>query len=175
MFGIFGRSKYKEYQKEIMKHVDTLLFLYPRGLDKLRTDYPGIESAIQSNFKANTRECNTALYIAASVLADLIKPIKQEDRDEILQQLREFDYETFRAFLRDIMTKGDSTIQLDKNLTFGAQLFATAFMVSDDWVMSSMISKDDHMLLMSEIAGSLQGHSDSERMVQRLERALTGH
>src|SRR5258708_6358817 len=68
---VFGFYKYWKYKQKVRAALYALLLLYPKGVKAILRDYPGINSAIRSNFKEETPPDKAAIFIAGFVLADV--------------------------------------------------------------------------------------------------------
>jgi hypothetical protein len=102
MFDFLTRRKYKN---QVLGSLHSLLYLYPRGRDKIIKDYPGIHDSIKSSFTEGVSPQRAALFAAAAILANLVETLSSDQRALIYGQLQRVDMRQIKAILKELMAE----------------------------------------------------------------------
>jgi hypothetical protein len=163
MLNFFQRRRYK---KQVLAHVYALLRLYPLGLDNIVKSYPGILSAIDSNFAEQMPPPCSALFVAASVLTNDLKALTAEQRLLIRNQLPTMPMAQLRAVMA-----GESP-KFPEEITFGVIMYGVSILTARMLVDSGKIEQADYNLFWSEIFGALEGKTADQRSSERISGLL---
>src|SRR6516165_3240498 len=119
MFKFLQRQRYKN---QVLGSLYAVLYLYPRGRDKIVKDYPGVHDAIKSNFADGTKPQRAALLMAGSILANVVETLSPDQRALISGQLGQLDMRQVRAMLKDVMAGK----KLPEGIVFGTIMLGVA-------------------------------------------------
>ena len=167
-FRMFKFLKRQKYKNQVLGSLYAILYLYPRGRDAIVKDYPGVREAIKSNFTEGTKPQRAALFIAGSMLANVIETLSTDQRALIYGQLQQMDMRQVRAMLKDV-TAGKP---LPKETAFGTIMLGTAIMMARTLVDDKEAEQSDYDMFASEVFGALAGKSSNERSSERIEATL---
>jgi hypothetical protein len=165
MFKFLERQKYK---KQVLGSLYAVLYLYPRGRDKIVKDHPGVREAIKSNFADGTKPQRAALLMAGSILANVVETLSPDQRALINGQLQQLDMRQVRAMLKDVMAGKP----LPQGIVFGSIMFGTAIMMAKTYLEDKEVDQFDYDNFASEVFGALAGKSFNERSRERIEATL---
>jgi len=165
MFKFLERQRYRTH---VLGSLYAVLYLYPRGRDKIVKDYPGVRGAIKSNFADGTKPQPAALVIAGSILANVIESLSLDQRALISGQVERLDMRQLRAMMKDVMA-GKS---LPKEITFGTIMLGNAIMMARTYVEGKEVEQSDYDMFASEVFGALAGKSSDERSRERIVTTL---
>jgi hypothetical protein len=156
----------RRYKKQVLGNVYALLRLYPLGLDNIVKCYPGILSAIDSNFAEQIPPPRSALFVAASVLTNDLKALTVEQCLLIRNQLPTMPMAQLAAVMAGEIPK------FPEEIAFGTIMYGVAILTARMFVDSGKIEHGDYTLFWSEIFGALEGKTGDQRSAERISAVL---
>jgi hypothetical protein len=167
---VFAYFKRRKYEKALLGTLYGILYFYPNGTNRILVDYPGVRDAIKSNRENGNSAQKAGVYIAASLLANVLESVGPDQLPALRQQVSTLDLEQFKAMLRAHMA--GKTPAFPEGMLFGTILVGSAVLVAEGSLRDKEIDDDDYKMFLSEVTGALQGKSSDERSRERSVEAI---
>jgi hypothetical protein len=166
---MFGFSKRRKYRHEVLGGLYALLYLYPRGRDKIIKDFPGVAGLIRAKYyPQGIPPQRAALLLATVILTKLAEALTAEERALIAQQLAHLEIRKIHSIAQDV-TAGKA---LPSELAFGAIMFGHSIVMARALVDDREVEQFDYDMFVSEVFGVFAGQSSEQRSSGRFSTFL---
>ena len=102
-----NQERRRQYEKQVLDCLRSLLYLYSRGRDQIATDCPHALAEIDTDFDANLSPQRSAIFATLTIIGDIVETLEPEQRLLMLRQVQQLDVQQFEADLNDLMAGKD--------------------------------------------------------------------
>jgi hypothetical protein len=168
MIGYFKRLLYR---RRVLPPLYALLYAYPRGVNQIIRDFPGLDGAIDTFRKQGLSVETSALLCASVVLTNVLEATPPGAVGKIKEQLAGTDLRDFLPLLADIQS--GQRAELPNGMTLGTLLAGVAMRMARSMRDEGRVSEVDYRRFLSEIDGALSEKTFQERSTERISHFLT--